>query len=378
LMNGHAILQNCGGWGERKDTMYSALRQLYLKYSIQNETIDANSRVDGIVFSELLPDEQLGQMTVRQYLGASAEEFNLKGRPQDDFFAIKQYLYAHLDEGSREFRSGELDSMAWRDIPLNVPKRAVDFLDRHGLITLEQLRQVVQSGTVTSPQTGDLVVVTEEQNFGEGSLRCLREELDVLSQLGLERYRRGVICSLEDLPDAEMKWRDIPIRFSARIIGFLDRYEIQTVGQVYELATRNQVVCPESNELLLAVEQKNFGETSLTAMRQELSQLAELGLSRYRYGVADKPETVERLVEAVCQLLDERCFSVLRLRNSGLTLRQTADQFDVSRERIRQLEAEGLAKCSGLKQVAQDVLEGLVDGEEGWELKLVTMIAEMS
>ena len=123
LLNGHALLQNCYGWGERKDALYGALRELYLQYSVQGEAIDVNSRVTAVISPGLLPSPDVGQMSVQQYLDASAVSLHLEGRPMDDFLALKHFFLAHVAEIPLDSNQGEEVAMNWRDIPLVVSKR---------------------------------------------------------------------------------------------------------------------------------------------------------------------------------------------------------------------------------------------------------------
>ncbi len=55
-----------------------------------------------------------------------------------------------------------------------------------------------------------------------------------------------------------MDWRDIPLNMSKRVTGLLDRYRIVTLRELDRLAVTAYVVCPETGELLPALEEENF------------------------------------------------------------------------------------------------------------------------
>ena len=116
-----------GGWGKRKRTLFTALQQLYrnLTHGID---VNPDSRVLSFVSSELLPDVCSGQMTVGEFVNASAKDWNLKGRRARDFGGLRQLLMSALkdvrpvDRAEGTCRSRDLESsvMDWRDVPSHV------------------------------------------------------------------------------------------------------------------------------------------------------------------------------------------------------------------------------------------------------------------
>ena len=191
----------------------------------------------------------------------------------------------------------------------------------------------------------------------------MRNELQELGRCGLEEYRKrhGVVCGLEQLPAPDMDWRQIPLRLSKRIIGFLDAFEVRTLAEVYKLTVREEVFCPKRRKPLPALEQKSFSRRSLDQLREELRSLAELGLEKYRYGDSGKPEKAVELVRLVFQELDGRDANIFRLRCSGLSLEKVAMQFGLTRERVRQIERRALENVSIFATAARDILKPLDD-----------------
>ena len=400
-----AEFQERVGWGERKTTILMELQQLY-RDAISGSLLDRDSRVDQVVASELLPVSRLGKMTVNDFVNSSGKDWNLKGRRMRDFDGLKRlFVFALNDRPPVE--NGEIRDlsylqdfdhidMAWRYVPLNVPKRVADLLDRHRLVTLRQLDRLVVTSHIAHPDTGELLPALEQKNFGNTSLWRLQNELRELGRYGLDEYRKrhGVVCGLKQLPDPDMEWRQIPLRLSKRIIGFLDAFEIRTLGQVYRLSVREEVFCPKRRKRLPALEQKNFSKKSLDQLRKELQSLAESGLEGYRYGNSGKPEKAVELVRLVFQELAERDANVFRLRCTGLSLEKVAQRFGLTRERVRQIEKRVLERLSVFATAARDILKPLDDvlhreivlepanclrligAESTWQFRMTSAIAE--
>ena len=361
-----AEFQSRVGWGERKTTLFAELQHLYSDV-IHGSLLDRDSRVDTIITSELLPDSRLGEVTVNDFVNSSGKNWNLEGRRKVDFDGLKR-LFVFASATPCQWKRGETQDfsylqdfehieMAWHYVPLNVSKRVTNLLDRYRLVTLRQLDRLVVTSCVC-PDTGELLPTLD---FGNTSLLSLRNELQELGRYGLEEYRKrhGVVCGLEQLPDPDMDWREVPLRLSKRIIGFLDAFEVRTLAQVYRLSVREEVFCPKRRKPLPALEQKNFSRKSLDQLRGELQLLAELGLDQYRYGKSGAPATAVQLVDSVFRELDERDANILRLRCTGLSLEKVAQRFGITRERTRQIESRALESVSMFATAARDILKPL-------------------
>jgi hypothetical protein len=259
------------GWGDRKVRLFSTLQKLYGDCANRGAFIDGDSDVSSVIASELLPDVRCGEMTVSDFVKSSADTLKLKGRKKADFDGLKRFFHAYAGytasvEGTWHFSfldGFEHVEMDWRDVPMNVSKRVADFLDRFQVVTLHQLDRLAVTAHFTCPNTGELLPALKQENFGKTSLASLQNEIEKLGRLGLDGYRHGVICSLEHLPDPNMEWREIPLKLPKRVVGFLDAFEVRTLRQVYKLAVRARVLCPESGELLPALDQKEFSEKLL-------------------------------------------------------------------------------------------------------------------
>ena len=101
---------------------------------------------------------------------------------------------------------------------------------------------------------------------------------------------------LQDFEHIEMAWRYVPLNVSKRVADFLDRNCLVTLQQLDRLVVRSYVVRPDTGELLPALEQRNFGNTSLSSLRDELQELGRYGLDEYRqrhgivYGLEQLPD----------------------------------------------------------------------------------------
>ena len=87
---------------------------------------------------------------------------------------------------------------------------------------------------------------------------------------------------LRDFEHIDMAWRHVPLKVSKRVADLLDRYQLQTLRQLDHLVVTSYIPSPDTGELLPALEQKNFGRTSLSNLRNELQELGRHGLEEYR------------------------------------------------------------------------------------------------
>ncbi len=390
-------LESRGNWGVRKIGLLVALQGLYRHLATCESSID-NLLVESIVDSQLLPDPALGDMTVRQFVDASGDELQLRGRQRIDFEGLKRLLInpptgSIRTEAPAYLAGFEHPQMDWRDVPLTVPKRVADFLDRFQLVTLLQLDQLASTGHFICPQSGKPLVALDQGQFGDTSLKHLRSALKKLAALGLDGYRRGVMCGLEQLPSPETNWRDMPLRISKRVSKFLDTFRLKTLKDLHTLAVRMQVRCPKTGNVLSAVGEKNFSALSLAELRKELLLLAGLGLDTYRYGESGKPGTAAELAVQVSKALQARAAEVFRLRCTGLTLEEAGERFGITRERIRQIEKRVVATSGRFRAAAEDILKPvdqallsdcvvalnacveLSGAEQDWQFSMTAMIA---
>ena len=388
------------GWGKRKTKLLIALQHLYRELTTCQSPID-ELLITSFVGSELLPDATKPEMTTHSFINASADEFQLNGKKKSDFDSLKQLLveYVGTSESMQNPESSYLQGfdcpeMDWRDVPLNVQSRVVGFLDRFQIVSLKQLDQLASTVRVTCPKTGKSLAALDQAQFGNKSLESLRNELEALNRQGLAEYRRGVICGLEQLPSPDMDWRDIPLRVSKRLSAFLDTFRITSLKDVYSLAVRAQFRCPQSGNMLSALDQKNFGKKTLVDLQKELLSLSELGLDNYRYGKAGKPKTATALSELALQSLSKLQARVLRLRYKGLTFEEIGKKCARTREWARGLEKNAIHLLAKFRVVAKNILKPvdqalLDDGvvalntcldlagtKHTWQFKMAAVIAD--
>ncbi|MGZ0174579.1 MAG: zinc-ribbon domain-containing protein, partial [Planctomycetales bacterium] len=394
----HSEVFDRGGWGERKLQLLTALQKLYVRL-YDAAILSADASVSTVVEAVLLPDSRIGTLSIATFSNADLSELNLSGAAKSDAEGLQGLLASRFrggdvgeQSGGTYFGNTDLAALDWRDVPLQVNARAVGFLDRFRLTTLGQIDQMSTTGMVERPGDGEFVAVLDQDNFGEGSFDKLKAELRKLEKNGLEEYRRGLICSLDSLPQG-MAWHDVPLRVAARTITFLDKYGLTSIDDVHRLALRAQVACPDTGKQLSALEQKNFTDRSLINLRKELIRLADSGIDAYRYGDSGKPETVAELVDRVSETVNEREFNVLRIRCSGVTLEEAAVQISLTREGVRQIESAALKKCRAFVECATGLLApldkrlkddafvqreeacGLVNANDVWQFVLASMIA---
>ena len=351
------------GWGKRKTELLIALQHLYRKLATCQSPID-ELPITSFIGSELLPDATKPEMTTRSFINASADEFQLNGTKKSDFNSLKQLLVEYVGaSGSTQnpesfyLQGFEYPEMDWRDVPLNVQNRVVGFLDRFQIVSLKQLDQLASTTQVTCPKTGKSLAALDQAQFGNKSLENLRNELETLGRQGLAEYRRGVICGLEQLPSPDIDWRNIPLRVSKRLSAFLDTFRITSLKDVYALAVRGQFRCPDSGNMLSALDQKNFGKKTLVDLQKELLSLSELGLDNYRYGKAGKPKTATALSELALQSLFKLQARVLRLRYKGLTFEEIGKKCARTRQWARESEKKSISLLTKFRVVAENILK---------------------
>lgn len=396
------LLDGTAGWGDKKLTLLTSLQELY-RHLYSDDALDPSVLVGTITDECLLPVPRVGELAISDFVTRSLSDFDLSGAGESDAAGL-QRLFAAWAIGKGKSKSStrsyfgdrEIANMEWRDIPLQLNKRGVDFVDRFQLTMLGSLDQMATTGFVEDPETGHHAAVADQQNFGDGSFQRLRRELEKLARLGLDEYRKGIICSLALLPPRDMSWREVPVRMPARVVKFLDKFGLTTIYDIHRLAVRAQVECTETREWLSALDQKNFSERSLTELRSELRKLAEKGLDGYRYGEVGKPTNVADLVRQLTEWVNETEMRVLRLRSDGMTLEDAAQRLDLTRERIRQVELTALKKCDRFFEAADELLlpldnalhiEPMIKSESGlaalktdefWKLLLAMRIAKRS
>jgi|694.fasta_scaffold35203_4 superfamily II DNA or RNA helicase len=91
----------------------------------------------------------------------------------------------------------------------------------------------------------------------------------------------------------EMEWRDVPLQVSVKVEAVADRYNLVTVRQLDDFALHGRVVDPQTQNLVDVTRERNFGESSLTGLREELRRFKSVGLKAYRQQLGCSFDVVE-------------------------------------------------------------------------------------
>lgn len=117
-----------------------------------------------------------------------------------------------------------------------------------------------------------------EGKYGEALYgKALQEANDLRALLS------HAIATKSNADNAEnIEWKSIPLQVGAKVEAVADRYGLITIGQLEDFAMLGRVVDPNSQNLVDVLRAGNFGESSLTALRDELTRFKSLGLKAYR------------------------------------------------------------------------------------------------
>lgn len=123
--------------------------------------------------------------------------------------------------------------------------------------------------------------------------KAIQEAADLRAFLGQ--------CFLDSSPEediSEMQWRDVPLQVNSRVQDFLDKYQIQSLNEVEKLAASASLDRADGRGRIDALAEDNFGESSLTNLRNEIFRLKAIGLRQYRAEIICDLEAID------CQELD--------------------------------------------------------------------------
>ena len=327
-------LENQSGWGDKKIKLVAGLQRLHRVL----DAVEPDTLVAAIVPDVLLPETSIGELAIQAFVDEQASSRRLIGAKSEDYVALKLLLSTVTSsDGDATCLHGFADTeLNWRDVPLKFSGRIVKFLDGNLIESLDQLDELASLGRCDN-RNGKSISAEGHGQFGDTSRNELRQKLRALNRAGLSQHQRQVCCSLDDLPEPETRWDEIPIQFPGRLKKFLNDHGLHSIKQIHSFAMRQQLRDAESGEWKDATSVKNFSERSIRDLRSELRKLSELGLDEYRFGEAGRPETIEALIDAVKEKLRDRDFEALMLRAKGLTLEEMGEQIGLTRERARQL-----------------------------------------
>ena len=309
---------------------------------------------------DLLPDNSIATLTLQEFVDEQESSRGLSGAKSADYVSLKLLLSSVTspDGGATYLHNIEETSLHWRDVPLSFSKRVVDFLDAYLIETLEQLDQLASLGRCDN-RRGISIGTEGHHNFGDTSRNEIRQKLGNLNRIGLSAHQRQVCCCLDDLPNPETRWDAIPLKFPARLRRLLAESGVHSLEQLHRFALRPQVRDEESGKWQDAFRITNLTERSLRDLRSELKKLAALGLEKYRFGEIGQPQTIETLIEAVEETLQDRDFEILMLRAKGLTLQEMGDHLGFTGERARQLAQRAVDNAIAYAPIARELLAPL-------------------
>lgn len=107
--------------------------------------------------------------------------------------------------------------------------------------------------------------------------KALIESNDLRMLLG-----RVFRTSMNSNPIDELDWREVPLQVSARVETIADKYKLVSIRQISEFAMHGCVFDPITNAQIDVTRENNFGDSSLTSLREELHKLRTLGLEGYQ------------------------------------------------------------------------------------------------
>jgi hypothetical protein len=101
------------------------------------------------------------------------------------------------------------------------------------------------------------------------------------------RMKSTVVCL------NEMEWRDVPLQVGVKVELVAEKYSLTTLSQLADFAMHGRVMDPQTQELLDVTREGNFGESSLSSLREELQRLESMGLTGYRKNIGCSLDDLE-------------------------------------------------------------------------------------
>jgi hypothetical protein len=107
--------------------------------------------------------------------------------------------------------------------------------------------------------------------------KALHEANDLRALL-LHALKKNSITDNND----ELEWRSIPLQVGIKVESIAEKYNLITVGQLEEFSVHGRLIDPTTKDLVDSLYVGNFGESSLRALRGELTRFKSMGLQAYR------------------------------------------------------------------------------------------------
>lgn len=93
--------------------------------------------------------------------------------------------------------------------------------------------------------------------------------------------------------DVEMDWRDVPLLINSRVQDFADRSELRTIAELELLSIRGWFTDSSTGNRVNVNDADNFGDSSLSNLRNTIAKLKSVGLKQYRKGVVCGIEEID-------------------------------------------------------------------------------------
>jgi superfamily II DNA or RNA helicase len=307
-----ADLDSLPGWGEKRKSAVAGIKELYSRLATMPPDSDIQFLSD-IVPKEVLPTESIGRMLIDKFMTGQYKE-SLRGKALQEANDLRMLLTRIAISDST---IDVVDDMDWRNIPLQIGVKVESIADQYKLKTIRQLHDFAIYGRILDLATGELIDVNRINNFGDASLADLREELHRLRHFGLKTYREqlGIAFDGDSSAEKNMEWRRVPLQVGVKVEAVADRYGLITIGQLVDFAMHGRVVDPATQELVDVLRAGNFGEYSLTALREELTRFDSMGLKAYRQQIGcdfSNPEAREMVWSDIPLHIGKRIQDFLR------------------------------------------------------------------
>ncbi|MDV6032732.1 MAG: hypothetical protein F9B45_22130 [Phycisphaera sp. RhM] len=88
-------------------------------------------------------------------------------------------------------------------------------------------------------------------------------------------------------------WREVPLQVNSRVQDFLDKHGIRLIRDIEKLAACASIDLADGRGRISALEEENFGESSLANLRNEVAVLKSLGLHQYRSRIICEHEALD-------------------------------------------------------------------------------------
>lgn len=442
------------GWGKQKVDQFIALKYFYREYVINPDRIRPDQCLDELLADCLFPSPTLRSLTVSDVLANNFNHEIKSGTQKIDFLnfrnllrlifgvstsvpietpeplgiitsanfpdmplvyipSILQPLFQQYEIQTtrvlfdlNELKLREMGGLGGRKTQacLALQRLYVGlFNDAQTFMSWNTLGEIPGMETLLSPRYSsrsieDIIESPDSFTTDAGQKDAELDGIRLLIGLALIRSRaprsdNTVVSFLIGFSQPDLHWQEVPLNLPGPATKFLKKYNILSLQQVDHLSLASKIIDQKTGEEVNACDLPRFTSKTLLHIRQEILKLGIRGLTQYRYGPEGAPKSCAEFLLQLKTTLTTREFDILKQRYSGLTLEVIAEVSNLTRERVRQIEAAGLSKVVKLRSAAINILEplesmlqeclcipfniasDLIVHEEVWELLLLIAIS---